>query len=97
MKITIKSIFIFLFSGFLTFYFLYSALNGQYGIFNKYNYLAEEVVLSNNLTELRKNNLQLEKRVARLSDEFLDIDLLDQQARMFLGLAKPNEIIIQIK
>ena len=30
----------------------------------------------------------------RMSDEYLDLDLLDQQARDILGLARSDEIII---
>jgi cell division protein FtsB len=30
----------------------------------------------------------------RMSDEYLDLDLLDQQARDVLGLARSDEIVI---
>ena len=78
----------------LSLYFSYSALNGQYGLFNKFRYQAEEVVLQKKLDQIRKVNAQLENNVHRLSKDYLDLDLLDQQARKILGLAKSNEIII---
>ncbi len=31
----------------------------------------------------------------RLSDEYLDIDLLDERAREVLGLMRPDEVIIR--
>ena len=93
----IKSIFTLLSSGLLTCYFLYSALNGQYGMFNQFKYRAQEIVLSNSLTNIKRTTYSLEKKVARLSEDNMDLDLLDQQARKLLGLAKPNELIIQIK
>ena len=94
MKLKIKFFLAILLSGFFTCYFTYSALNGQYGIYNKYMYLAEEVVLEKKLENLKERTLALERRVARLSDDFLDIDLLDEQARKVLGYARSNEIII---
>ncbi len=75
---------------------MFSALNGQYGLFNKYKYQAQEIALRNNLNEKKLQTSQLEKKVHRLSEKFLDIDLLDEQSRKLLGLAKPNEIIIQL-
>ena len=75
---------------------MFSALNGQYGLFNKYKYQAQEIALRNNLNEKKLQTSQLEKKVYRLSEKFLDIDLLDEQSRKLLGLAKPNEIIIQL-
>tara|TARA_B100000214_G_C23666598_1_gene489915 strand:+ start:196 stop:426 length:231 start_codon:yes stop_codon:yes gene_type:complete len=75
---------------------VFSALNGQYGLFNKYKYQAQEIALRNNLNEKKLQTSQLEKKVHRLSEKFLDIDLLDEQSRKLLGLAKPNEIIIQL-
>ena len=46
------------------------------------------------LDQIRTVNSQLENNVHRLSKDYLDLDLLDQQARKILGLAKSNEIII---
>ena len=46
------------------------------------------------LDQIRTVNSQLENNVHRLSKDYLDLDLLDQQARKILGFAKSNEIII---
>ena len=78
----------------LTIYFNYSALNGQYGLFNKFKYQAEEIVLLEQLNSIIIENAILEKKVSRLSENNLDLDLLDQQARKFLGVARANEIIL---
>jgi cell division protein FtsB len=37
----------------------------------------------------------LTNKTHRLSDDFLDIDLLDQQAREVLGLIRADEIVIR--
>ena len=68
----------------------------QWCDFYKYKYQAQEIALRNNLSEKKIQTSQLEKKVYRLSEKFLDIDLLDEQSRKLLGLAKPNEIIIQL-
>ena len=80
----------------LSIYFSYSALNGQYGLFNKFNLKAQEVALTQKLRDIKLENYILEKKVHRLSDKYLDLDLLDQQSRKFLGLARANEIIISL-
>jgi cell division protein FtsB len=36
----------------------------------------------------------MENLTKRMSDEFLDLDLLDQQARDILGYVRGNEIVI---
>ena len=91
----INSLLILSITGLLSVYFSYSALNGQYGLFNKFRHQAEEVVFLKQLTEIQSKNTSLEIKVQRLSNEYLDLDLLDQQARKLLGLLRSNEIIIQ--
>ena len=92
----INNVVIIIAASFLTVYFSYSALYGQYGLFNKFRYTAQETVLLKNLREIESKNDILEIKVKRLSDTYLDLDLLDQQARKLLGLIRSNEIIIQL-
>ena len=75
-------------------YFILSAVNGQYGLFNRIKYNAKERFLIEELTDLKQKTIFLEGRVSRLSNDFLDLDLLDQQARKYLGVARVNEIIL---
>jgi cell division protein FtsB len=37
----------------------------------------------------------MQNRTKRLSDEYLDIDLLDEQAREVLGYVRADEVVIQ--
>jgi cell division protein FtsB len=37
----------------------------------------------------------VENRTRRLSDTFLDLDLLDEQARERLGYLRPDEIVLR--
>ena len=91
----INSFLIFSITGLLSVYFSYSALNGQYGLFNKFRHQAEEVALLRQLTEIQSKTTALEINVQRLSDDYLDLYLLDQQARKLLDIIRSNEIIIQ--
>jgi cell division protein FtsB len=38
---------------------------------------------------------ELENRTHRLSDDYLDVDLLDEQARDVLGYVRADEIVIR--
>ena len=59
--------------------------------------MAEKQALYKELADVKSKTKALEPRVKRLSDGFLDLDLLDQQARKYLAVERPNEIIIQIR
>jgi cell division protein FtsB len=37
----------------------------------------------------------MENLTRRLSDRFLDLDLLDEQSRRILGVIRPDEIVIR--
>jgi cell division protein FtsB len=39
----------------------------------------------------------LENKTLRLSESYLDLDLLDEQARNILGFIRPDEIVIHQK
>lgn len=47
------------------------------------------------LASLTHRREDLENKVRRLSDDFLDLDLLDERIRDILGYARGDEIIIQ--
>ena len=76
-------------------YFTFAAVQGDFGLFNRIQVMAE----INTLTAQRDRKLgelaQLENRTRRLSDDFLDLDLLDERARDVLGLARPDEIVLR--
>jgi len=76
-------------------YFAFAAVQGEYGLFRRAEVNAEilqqRIVLDSLNTEIQ----QMENLTERLSDSYLDLDLLDEQARDVLGYARPNEIILQ--
>ena len=76
-------------------YFVFSAIQGDYGVLRRAEYLSESNTLGLNLSQLQSSISLLENKTLRLSDHYLDLDLLDQQARDILGYIRPDEIVIQ--
>ena len=76
-------------------YFVFSAIQGDYGVLRRAEYLSEFNALALNLSQLQSSISLLENKTLRLSDHYLDLDLLDQQARDILGYIRPDEIVIQ--
>lgn len=76
-------------------YFAFAAVQGNFGHFHRVQIEAENTVLRAQRDALRAELTLLENRTRRLSDEWLDLELLDQQARDLLGLMRPDEIVIR--
>jgi len=76
-------------------YFVFSAIQGDYGVLKRAEYLSESRALTLNLHQLQSSISLMENKTLRLSDHYLDLDLLDQRARDILGFIRPDEIVIQ--
>lgn len=76
-------------------YFLYATVVGPYGVFRQAEITAEADALRGELDLLEAEVARMENLTHRLSDEYLDLDLLDQQARDMLGYVRPDEIVIR--
>lgn len=79
---------------FLSAYFAFSAIQGNHGLFRRIQADAQAIELQKYLDVLENKVIIMENKTHRLSDNFLDLDLLDEQARKVLGMARPDEIII---
>jgi len=78
-------------------YFSYHLIEGDRGLF-AYLKLQHEIDRAEAVYQLTENEKQaLEKRVALLRPENLDIDMLEERSRDVLGLAHPDEIVIYTK
>lgn len=80
---------------FLGLYFAYSAIQGDFGVLRQMEVTAERTQLQQELDALHEQVVEMENLTLRLSDKYLDLDLLDQQARDVLGLIRADEIIIR--
>ena len=76
-------------------YFTFAAVQGDYGLFCRAEILNEAAKLEAELADLYVEIASLENLTRRMSDDFLDIDLLDQQSRDILGQIRTDEIIIR--
>ncbi len=78
----------------LSAYFTLAAVQGDFGLFKRVEIQAEADTLKADLARLEQEILRMENLTQRLSDDYLDLDLLDEQARSILGLARADEIIV---
>lgn len=76
-------------------YFTFAAVQGDFGLFARAEVEAESVALQTQLDQLSEQVARMENLTKRLSDTYLDLDLLDEQARSVLGLMRPDEIVIR--
>ncbi|WP_282095629.1 FtsB family cell division protein [Epibacterium ulvae] len=79
----------------LSAYFTFAAVQGDFGLFRRVEIEAEAAALQQDLDQLSDNIQEMENLTRRLSDDFLDLDLLDEQARAVLGLLRADELVIQ--
>lgn len=76
-------------------YLTFAAVQGEHGLFNRIQIEADTETLRAKRDLLARDLAEIENRTRRLSDSFLDLDLLDEQARAVLGVARPDEIILR--
>lgn len=76
-------------------YFTFAAVQGDYGLFRRAEIEAQERALAARLAVLQADVDVMENLTKRLSDDYLDLDLLDQQARDVLGMIRADEIVIR--
>lgn len=89
------AVFYFLGALMLSLYFTFAAVQGDYGVFQRVQVNAEAQELRTELAMLEKQVAQMENLTRRLSDNYLDLDLLDEQARDVLGLIRADELVIR--
>lgn len=75
-------------------YFMIGAVQGDFGLFKRVQIEVEIDELETELAGLETELAAIQNKTRRLSDDFLDLDLLDQQARDVLGLMRADEIIV---
>jgi cell division protein FtsB len=76
-------------------YFTFAAVQGDYGMFRRVAINAEAETLRQEQGRLSLELTALRNLTHRLSDDYLDLDLLDQQTRDVLGYMRSDEIAIR--
>lgn len=51
-------------------------------------------MLQNKLSETKSERIILENKTKKLSNNSLDLDLLDEQTRLVLGISGKNEVVL---
>ncbi|QFU08272.1 Septum formation initiator [Rhodobacteraceae bacterium THAF1] len=76
-------------------YFTFASVQGDYGLMRRIEIEAEARALREERDALNLEVAALKNKTRRLSDGYLDLDLLDEQARSVLGYVRGDEIVIR--
>lgn len=76
-------------------YFTFAAVQGDYGVMRRVEIADEARALEAERDRLQGELDRMRNLARRLSDEFLDLDLLDERARDILGYLRPDEVVIR--
>lgn len=76
-------------------YFAFAAIQGNYGLFRRAEILAEAQDLKVRLAQVQIDVARMENLTTRLSDDYLDLDLLGERTRKVLGMIRSDEIVIR--
>lgn len=76
-------------------YFSFSALQGDYGLFQRIQIEEKETELRAQLETISAEVAEMENKTKRMSAEHLDLELLDEQARRILVYVRPDDIFVR--
>lgn len=76
-------------------YFAFAAVQGPSGLLRRIQIESEMAELEAQRDALRAEVSQMQNLTRRLSDEYLDLDLLDERARDVLGVIRADEVILR--
>ena len=86
---------IFTISHSLGLYFTFAAVQGDFGILRRAEINHDLKKLQVEIGSLHVEIADLKNLTRRLSNHYLDLELLDQQARDVLGYVRTDELVIQ--
>lgn len=75
--------------------FVIAAVQGDFGVMRRVQIRAEAEQLRQERDALTADLAQIKNLTHRLSDDYLDLDLLDERARIVLGYLRSDEIVIR--
>lgn len=81
----------------ILFYLGFHAVSGERGLFAFFRETRRLEQLSAELTQVRSQREQMEKKIKLMSNASLDLDMLDERARTVLGLAGKDEVVLFTK
>jgi cell division protein FtsB len=78
----------------IMFYIVFHAISGERGVMALFRETRKLEIVAAELDEARARREAMERKVRLLSDNSLDLDLLDEQVRRVLGMAGKHEIVL---
>lgn len=75
-------------------YFSYHVVHGNFGMEARKSLMEDIARLDLDLSHLTEERRMLDRNVALMRPDQIDPDMLDEQARRVLNLARPDEIIV---
>lgn len=94
-RLSISAIVIFVLAVSAGIYFAFAAVQGPSGLMRRTQIQAETADLRVERDALQTEVDRMKNLTRRLSDDYLDIDLLDERARQVLGVVRADEAIIR--
>lgn len=76
-------------------YFTFAAVQGDYGVLRQVQIKGEAEDLRTDRDDLVMELKGLKNLTRRLSDSYLDLELLDEQIRDVLGYVRADEVVIR--
>lgn len=90
----ISAVIYFLLMLLLAMYFAFAAVQGPSGILRRVQLESETAELQAQRDALKSDVERMRNLTRRLSDNYLDLDLLDERARDVLGVVRGDELIV---
>lgn len=94
-RLSISALVFFVIMALLAAYFAFAAVQGPSGVLRREQIKADTRALIDQRDKLQAEVDHMRNLTRRLSDEFLDLDLLDERARDVLGYMRSDEVIIR--
>lgn len=94
-NLPVASLIYFLAALLLSLYFAFAAVQGPSGILRRVQLEAETAELVAERDRLTAEVDRMRNLTRRLSDQYLDLELLDERARDVLGLVRADELIVR--
>ncbi|WP_347415269.1 septum formation initiator family protein [Paracoccus sp. (in: a-proteobacteria)] len=94
-RLNLGSILFFAVMTMLAFYFLYAIVQGPFGVLTRLQVQAEMQDAQVERERLQVKVDRLRNLTKRLSNDYLDLDLLDERARNVLGFIRADEVLLK--
>jgi cell division protein FtsB len=75
-------------------YFVYHAVEGDYGLFALGKLQERVAVLEADLDAVRSERIEMERHVSLMRPESVDRDMIDERARQALNMSDAKDIVI---